>query len=307
VTEALLEARGAEFAYGHGPPVVKGVELAIRPGASLGIVGESGCGKTTLARMLVGALTPTSGSVELAGRPLAQVARRDGARRRVQMVFQDPYGSLNPRLTARSAVAEVFEVWSRCSRRNALERAEALLADVGLGPEDAARRPGELSGGQCQRAGIARALACEPDILVADEPTSALDVSVQAQILNLLVRLRHERGLALVLVSHDLAVVRYMTEETLVMYRGRIVERGRTDEVFGAPRHPYTRILIDSIPGAEGPSRPVARDLDPSAGCVFAPRCPRAEQDCTRAEPALSSGVGRAYACFHPLESGATG
>ena len=221
------------------------------------------------------------------------------------MIFQDPYASLNPRLTPRDAVAEVLQVWERRPRRAALRDAAGLLAEVGLSGDVVDRRPLRLSGGQRQRVGIARALACEPTVLVADEPTSSLDVSVQAQILNLLADLRESRGLALVLVSHDLSVVRHMTEEALVMYAGRIVERGRTEDVFDAPRHPYSRVLIDSIPERQGQSRLVRNEVD-AAGCVFAPRCPRMAPPCLDRQPPLTGPSAHLAACIYPLDAPAT-
>jgi oligopeptide/dipeptide ABC transporter ATP-binding protein len=187
------------------------------------------------------------------------------------------------------------------TRAEADKRAEQLLAEVRLPPDVFSRRPRHLSGGQCQRVSIARALACSPDVLIADEPTSSLDVSVQAQILNLLRELREARGMALVLISHDLSVIHYLTDEALVMYRGRVVERGPTRKLLAAPRHPYTRILIDSIPGREGPLRLVKNTLNRPDGCVFASRCPCVEEECTHIEPRLVTEKDRAFACYFPL------
>lgn len=243
----LIEARGVEVQFpGAADRAVKGVDLAVDAGAAIGIVGESGSGKTTLARTLVGALEPTKGTVTIEGRKWSSTSRRDAQRRHVQMVFQDPIGALNPGITARAAVAEVLRVWERLSRSDAAARAEELLTEVGLRGDVIDRRPRGLSGGECQRVGIARALACTPTVLVADEPTSSLDVSVQAQILNLLKDLRDRRGLALVLISHDLEVVRYMTGEAIVMWHGDVVERGPTGRLFSAPEHDYTRQLVAS-------------------------------------------------------------
>jgi oligopeptide/dipeptide ABC transporter ATP-binding protein len=221
----------------------------------------------------------------------------------VQMVFQDPYASLNPILTARDTVAEVFRVWERLSRRDTDKRAEALLAEVGLVGDAIHRKPANLSGGQRQRVGIARALACNPAILVADEPTSSLDVSVQAQILNLLADLREQRHLALILVSHDLSVVRHMTDRAIVMYGGRVVEEARTEELFETPRHPYTRVLIDSVPERSGAARLVVNEgvLPDHEGCVFARRCRFVQTDCVSRHPALSGDAQHAVSCFHPL------
>ena len=260
---AILTASDAAVRYpGAKQHAVEGATLEVGPGVALGVVGESGSGKTTLGRALVGLINPTSGSIDVEGRPWSEVRRTDLERRRVQMIFQDPYGSLNPGLSALGAVAEVLEVWERLGRRSASQRAAELLDRVGLPPDAMRRRPAELSGGQCQRVGIARALACSPTVLVADEPTSSLDVSVQAQILNLLLDLRAQAELALVLISHDLAVIRYMTDEALVMLEGRIVERGATAHLLEAPSHPYTQRLVASIPGRASAH---GRDLPPEA------------------------------------------
>ena len=247
---AILAVSDAAVRYpGARAYAVEGATLEVPAGVAIGVVGESGSGKTTLGRALVGLIDPTAGTVEVEGRPWREVRRTDPQRRRVQMIFQDPYGSLNPGLSALEAVTEVLDVWERLGRRSASQRAAELLDRVGLSPDAMRRRPRELSGGQCQRVGIARALACSPTVLVADEPTSSLDVSVQAQILNLLLDLRAQNQLALVLISHDLAVVRYMTDEALVMLEGRIVERGATAQLLEAPAHPYTQRLVASIPG----------------------------------------------------------
>lgn len=242
-----LTATDVNFAYGSGPTVVKNVTLAVPKGGALGIVGESGSGKTTMASLLIGMLTPTSGTVSVNGKPWNSLRRRDPLRRAVQMVFQNPYTSLNPRLSALSTVAEVYECCAGATKSDANDRAKALLERVGLGGLALGKRPGDLSGGQRQRVGIARALAAGPEVIVADEPTSALDVSVQAQILNLLDDLRKEQGVGLVLISHDLNVISYLTDTAVVMERGRIVESGPTMELLRTPTHPYTQRLIDSI------------------------------------------------------------
>jgi oligopeptide/dipeptide ABC transporter ATP-binding protein len=299
----LLEARDAGASYARGGALMAaGVNLSVSAGASIGIVGESGSGKTTVSRMLVGLLSPTVGEVLVHGRPWSTVKRGDPIRRLVQMVFQDPYGSLNPLMRVIDAVAEPVQYWHQVDRKAALARAAELLNETGLAEAAMARRPGDLSGGQCQRVGIARALACEPQILIADEPTSALDVSVQAQILNLLLRLRRERGLALVLVSHDLAVVRYMTEHALVMNSGRVVEQGPTKDLLESPRHPYTRVLVDSIPGREGPAVAVRNEVAPDHWCVFAHRCPKLQDACAQHPTSLDGGE-HGVMCAFPLRS----
>jgi ABC-type glutathione transport system ATPase component len=297
----LLEARDVTIRYpGSERDAVVGADLAIASRAAIGIVGESGSGKTTLAHALVGTLRPTGGEVLVEGEPWADVSRKDDKRRRVQMIFQDPLGALNPWLTAREAVAEAIRHWYGRGRDEARERAGELLAETGLSREAMDRRPKQLSGGQCQRVGIARALACRPAVIVADEPTSALDVSVQAQILNLLMALQESHDLALVLISHDLSVIRHMTDEAVVMYGGRIVERGQTIELMDRPAHPYTRLLVDPGEGAE--RVPVAAESSPAPvehPCPFAPRCPSLQPDCV--ELLSDPGPKARVLCRHPL------
>jgi ABC-type dipeptide/oligopeptide/nickel transport system ATPase subunit len=250
VAKPLIEVAAATFRYArHLPPAVRDVSFSVGAGDALGIVGESGSGKTTIGNALVGGLHPASGRVLVDGLPWSKIRRTSTQRRTVQMVFQDPYSSLNPMISPRQAVAEVFRVWDRLSPVRALAAAEEALAEVGLTGEVIARRPAALSGGQRQRVGIARALACQPQVLVADEPTSALDVSVQANILNLLRELRSSRGLALVLISHDLAVVDYLTDTAIVMLKGDVIESGPTHRLLTDASHPYTRRLVASIPG----------------------------------------------------------
>lgn len=234
-----------ELGFGYGKSqVLHDITLEIRSGERLGIVGESGSGKTTLVKVLAGVLR--SGQVTVNGKPWPDWPRRSDARRAVQLVQQDPFASLTPHISARSAVAEAARVTGQARRREAGWRAAELLNAVGIGTHLAARRPGALSGGQCQRVSIARALAARPSILFADEPTSSLDLSVQAQIINLLLALTKDRGLGLVLVSHDLAVIRHLTERVIVMHHGRIVEEGPTSEVLTAPRHEYTRVMCEA-------------------------------------------------------------
>jgi ABC-type dipeptide/oligopeptide/nickel transport system ATPase subunit len=245
MTAVTLSASGLDFSYGKDKSqVLHSIDLEIAPGERVGIVGESGSGKTTLAKLLVGVLS--SDRVSVNGKPWSQWPRRSSARRAVQLVQQDPFASLTPHLSARSTVAEAARVTGQAKRREADERALQLLGAVGIGPHVAARRPAALSGGQCQRVSIARALAAGPSILFADEPTSALDLSVQAQIINLLLELTNERGLGLVLVSHDMGVIRHITERVIVMRDGHIVEQGLTDEVLTSPRHEYTRMLCEA-------------------------------------------------------------
>ena len=299
----VLQASEAEYAY-HARlrPAVDGVSIAIRAGEAVGIVGESGCGKSTLGRLLVGVLNPTAGAVTVRGRAWSTIDRKESCRRRVQMVFQDPYGALNPWRSPIDSVAEVIKVWDRVGGREAMHRAELLLAEVGIVEDALRRRPSTLSGGQCQRVGIARALAAGPEVLVADEPTSSLDVSVQAQILNLLRELRSQRGLALVLISHDLSVVRYATDRALVMYGGQIVEEGPTDELLDSPAHPYTRVLVDAIPGHEGPADTVSNEVCTRGGCVFAPKCPQLHGACLSGRPTFRGSAARRVGCLLAAE-----
>lgn len=242
-TPVTIVANELDFSYGE-TPVLHGIDLKVSSGERVGIVGESGSGKTTLAKIMVGVLS--TDQVTVNGKPWSYWPRRSDTRRAVQLVQQDPFASLTPQTSARAAVAEAARVAGRAKRREAGARATQLLHSVGIGDYMAARRPGALSGGQCQRVSIARALAADPSILFSDEPTSSLDLSVQAQIINLLLALTNKRGLGLVLVSHDLAVIRHLTQRVVVMHHGRIVEQGPTDDVLTSPQHEYTRILCEA-------------------------------------------------------------
>jgi peptide/nickel transport system ATP-binding protein len=249
---AALEVHDLSVTYPGRPPVraVRGVSLRLAPGEALGLVGESGCGKSSLARALAG-LERADGRILLGGQPLPGPSTRRRTReqaRRIQMVFQDPYASLNPRMTAMQAVTEMLRVHRLRPRDQIAERAGELLRLAGLPPRVAAARPAALSGGQRQRVAIARALALEPDVLVADEPTTALDVSVQAVILELLASLRAQLGLALLLITHNLAVVAAVCDRAAVMYEGRIVEHAAVPGLLARPRHPYTRRLFAAVP-----------------------------------------------------------
>ncbi|HEY8476860.1 MAG TPA: ABC transporter ATP-binding protein [Chloroflexota bacterium] len=254
--EALLVARDVTVRFGHGVDAfeaVKRVSVHVAPGEAVGVVGESGSGKTTLARVLVGLQEPSEGQVVLEGQPVVGAGLRRGFPRgerwKVQMVFQDPYTSLNPRQRAWQSVAEAIHVWQRLSAREAKAAALKLLHAMGISEEQAHQFPKALSGGQRQRVSVARALAPNPRVLIADEPTSAIDQSAQAQLLNLLRHLQRDRGLAIIFISHDLGIVRYLTSRVYVMQRGEVVETGATAAVFENPQHPYTRLLINSIPG----------------------------------------------------------
>jgi peptide/nickel transport system ATP-binding protein len=267
---------------------VNDITFTVPLGGCLSLVGESGCGKSTVARLVTGLHRPTSGQLRFA-------PGRSGAPLSAQMIFQDPYASLNPRWRVKNIVAEPLrELKLRDTPREIFERVDELLRTVGLSASDGDKFPHEFSGGQRQRISIARALASEPEFLVCDEPTSALDVSVQAQVLNLMRRLQDELGLTYLFISHDMSVVRHMSDRIAVMYLGRIVEEGDTEELFAQPRHPYTQLLLKTIPNIEQPNRDrvVARGevpspLKPPSGCAFHPRCPHATPRCSAELPEL--------------------
>jgi len=286
---------------------VGGVSFAIAPGRTLAVVGESGCGKSTLARMVALLEPPTAGELRLSGTdpwkaPQSVVAR---LRRTVQMVFQNPYASLNPRKKIGAILEAPLEINTRLPRNERVERARAMLAKVGLRPEHYARYPHMFSGGQRQRIAIARALMLEPALVVADEPVSALDVSVQAQVLNLMADLKDELGLAYLFISHDLAVVRHIADDVLVMYLGLAMEQGPKERIFAQPLHPYTQALLASTPGMRNveraarflPDGELPSPLAPPAGCVFSTRCPHAIERCRAERPPLRELEGRRVAC----------
>ncbi len=292
---------------------VDGVSFSIQKGRTLALVGESGCGKSTVARMLVGLYPPTRGVIRFDGQD-AQATWRStegrALRRRIQMIFQDPYASLNPRWTVHDIVAEPLREHALARDGQALDdRVSALLQQVGLAAADRVKFPHQFSGGQRQRISIARALATQPEFLVCDEPTSALDVSVQAQVLNIMKDLQRERGLTYLFISHNLAVVRHVSDEVGVMYLGRLVEWADKQTLFSTPRHPYTRMLLDAIPdiAMSGRARTpvqgeVPNPLSPPSGCVFHPRCPHANERCTRESPRLLDFKGIRVACHAVAE-----
>jgi peptide/nickel transport system ATP-binding protein len=293
---------------------VDDVSFRVWPGETLGLVGESGCGKSTLARCLVRLLEPSAGLLRFEGRDITHLNTRAmrPLRPRLQMVFQDPYASLNPRRRVGELIAEPLVVHTKVTQQQRRDRVHELAALVGLRPDQLERYPHEFSGGQRQRIGIARALALSPKLVIADEPVSALDVSIQAQVINLLADLQERLGLTLVFIAHDLSVVRQVSTRTAVMYLGSIVEMGPTDSVYEAPAHPYTAALIAAVPrpqvdsGARAARTVLQGDppspLAPPSGCRFHPRCAAATERCRRERPALREvDAGRAVACHFPL------
>ena len=286
---------------------VDGVTLTVEVGETLGLVGESGSGKSTIGRTILGLHKPIKGSIEFEGKPAFS---RPDIRRRMQLVFQDPYSSLNPRLKIGDAIAEVLRFHRIVPSDAIAGEVDRLLSIVGLPGAMADRRPRQLSGGQRQRAGLARALAVRPDFLVLDEPVAALDVSIQAQILNLLVDLRRDLGLTMLFIAHELGVVRHMSDRIAVMYLGKIMEIGPSEVVFETPRHPYTRALLSAVPKMEVGKRQraaVAQGETPSplnipSGCRFRKRCPMAQDICKTEPPALNVGVGHMSRCHFALE-----
>ncbi len=305
----VLERRPRQLLH-----AVDGVSFAIARGRTLALVGESGCGKSTVARLLVGLYAPSRGSFVFDGQDAHAAFRcAEGRqlRRRIQMIFQDPYASLNPRWRVRDIVAEPLQEHGLVHGAAALrQRVGELLESVGLSSRDGGRYPHQFSGGQRQRIAIARALATHPDFLVCDEPTSALDVSVQAQVLNLMKDVQRRLGLTYLFISHNLAVVRHVSDDVGVMYLGRLVEVAPKHRLFGEPRHPYTRMLLDAIPKIHDPSRArtpvqgeVPNPLDPPGGCALHPRCPHANARCRAERPALQEIGGIRVAC-HAVEEG---
>ena len=300
--EVVLETTEVvkEYRTRRAQPVraLRGVSIAVEEAKTLGIVGESGCGKSTLARLLVGLEQPTSGHIELMGERLDAGTAHSSLAKRIQLVFQDPFSSLNPRLTVSTALNEVLTVHGlapgRAGRR---VRVDELLGMVALSTRFRDRYPHELSGGQAQRVAIARALAVEPKVLVLDEPTSALDVSVRAEVMNLLIRLQDELALSYVFISHDLAMVRHISDVISVMYLGKVVESGPYERVLGLPLHPYTRALAEAVPVPDPEVEARRRETatgeaplfggEPPSGCLYNPRCPLAEDVCRSEVPDL--------------------
>ncbi|MBM4334376.1 MAG: dipeptide ABC transporter ATP-binding protein [Deltaproteobacteria bacterium] len=318
MTQPLLRIRGLRksFPVGGGSfgrrarlTAVDDVDLDVEAGETVGLVGESGCGKSTLARLALRLIEPDSGEIRFEDCDLRALGRSElrGMRRRMQIVFQDPFASLNPRMTVGEAIAEGLRVHGLARGAERERRVSELLEIVGLAPEHSARYPHEFSGGQRQRIGIARALALEPRLVVADEPVSSLDVSIQAQILNLLLDLQRRFGLAYLFISHDLRVVRHLSRRVAVMYLGRIVEYGPADSLYGRPQHPYTEALLSAVPTPD-PTRvqrrivlsgDVPSPIAPPSGCAFHPRCPKAILRCAAERPELREVADRHVTACH--------
>ncbi len=313
----VIERKPRQFVH-----AVDGISFSIQRGRTLALVGESGCGKSTVARLLVGLYAPTQGRVEFDGTDTAATFKSKDAlalRRRMQMIFQDPHASLNPRWKVVDIVGEPLKEHgllqharggTKADKGEMKARVEQLLQSVGLAAADVEKFPHQFSGGQRQRISIARALATQPEFLVCDEPTSALDVSVQAQVLNIMKDLQRKQGLTYLFISHNLAVVRHVSDQVGVMYLGRIVELADKSDLFARPRHPYTRMLLDAIPDIHMSGRArtpvqgeVPNPLNPPSGCSFHPRCPHANARCIAERPALKMFGGALIAC-HGVEEG---
>ncbi len=307
------DVKGGLFAKGGTVKALAGASFRLDAGQTLAVVGESGCGKSTLARLVTLIEAPTSGKLLIDGQ---DVTGADGdqlrhLRQEVQIIFQDPYGSLNPRKKVGTIIEEPLVINTKLSPAERKARCRDMIAKVGLRPEHYGRYPHMFSGGQRQRIAVARALILHPRVLVADEPVSALDVSIQAQVLNLLMDVQQEYDLAYLFISHDLSVVRRIADEVMVMYLGRPVEQGSRDAIFERPAHPYTRALLASTPSVDPRHRreriqlkgELPSPLNPPSGCAFHPRCPHAEERCRRERPELIEVDGTRVAC-HGVEEG---
>lgn len=307
--EKLIEVKNLrkEFEVGeHTLKAVNNVSFYIKEGETLGLVGESGCGKTTCGRTLLGIYNPTGGEVYYKGERIDNIKgkKRQELKKDMQIIFQDPYASLNPRMTVGDIIAEGIDIFKLCSGDERRKKVENLLKLVGLNKEHINRFPHEFSGGQRQRIGIARALAIDPKFIVCDEPISALDVSIQAQIINLLIKLQKELKLTYLFIAHDLSMVRHISDRVGVMYLGRLVEIGEANELYNNPRHPYTKVLMSAIPLPDPDKKlsdakikgEIPSPLNPPSGCSFRTRCPIAQEICAKVAPELVE-LKEGYAC----------
>ncbi len=318
MSETLLDARNLKkfFPLGGGflragqfVQAVNDVDIEIGAGKTLGLVGESGCGKSTLGRLILRLIEADAGKILFDGQDVRALPRTElrSLRKRMQIIFQDPYASLNPRMTVGEAIAEPLLIHRIADAAGRTKRVDELLETVGMRPEHASRYPHEFSGGQRQRIGIARALALQPKLIVADEPVSSLDVSIQAQILNLLLELQERMGIAFLFISHDLRVVRHLSDEIAVMYLGRIVERAAAEHIYQTPQHPYTEALLSAVPIPDPTSDQerivlsgdVPSPVDPPSGCPFHPRCPKAVDVCKVERPELKEVRPQHYSACH--------
>jgi peptide/nickel transport system ATP-binding protein len=322
--EALLRVEDlvVEFKAGRSGlkvHAVSNISLDVKQGETLGLVGESGCGKSTTGKAIMQLPSPTSGKVLFDGHDMTELAGSDLRRTRtaMKMIFQDPISSLNPRRKVEDIIAEGLTIWSTGTKEDQQKKVDEMMLAVGLDPVlQRGRRPHQFSGGQCQRISIARAVVTDPKLIICDEPVSALDVSVQAQILNLLEDMKARYGLTLIFIAHDLAVVKNVSDRIVVMYLGKICEVGTPDVIYQHPAHPYTRVLLDAIPVPDPSIRPEARakvlgeipsPVSPPSGCRFRTRCPKAQAKCVDEEPTIREvQPGQFAACHFPLAAGET-